>query len=77
VDPDVPDGDHIPIEERDPEEVTRLGDMQIAPDGVQAAHPAFDVTPHRYITAIVTERGVVRPPFEAGLRAALRGEKPE
>ena len=71
VDPDMSDGDHIPIEERDPAEVTRLGATRLAPEGVPAANPAFDVTPHRYVTAIVTERGVARPPYDESLRALL------
>jgi methylthioribose-1-phosphate isomerase len=56
------DGQHIPIEERSPEEVTHIRGVRIAPD-VPAAHPAFDVTPHRYISAIFTERGVAKAPF--------------
>ena len=58
----IPDGDHIPIEERSAMEVTHLQGVRIAPD-VHAAHPAFDVTPARYITAIFTERGVARAPY--------------
>ncbi|NDJ60902.1 MAG: S-methyl-5-thioribose-1-phosphate isomerase [Chloroflexi bacterium] len=65
----TPTGDDIEIEERSQEEVTRVAGHQIAPEGVSAGNPAFDVTPHRYITAIVTERGVVRPPFDVNLRA--------
>jgi methylthioribose-1-phosphate isomerase len=64
----LPDGDHIPIEERSAAEVTHLQGVQIAPD-VHAAHPAFDVTPFRYIAAIFTERGVARAPYTAALRA--------
>ncbi|MGH9480628.1 MAG: S-methyl-5-thioribose-1-phosphate isomerase [Terriglobales bacterium] len=60
-------GDQIPIEQRSPAEVTHLAGVAIAPAGVAAAHPAFDVTPHRYITAIVTEAGIARPPFRASL----------
>jgi methylthioribose-1-phosphate isomerase len=60
-------GDEIPIEERAAKEVTHLAGVNIAPP-VNAAHPAFDVTPARYITAIITERGVARPPFTASLR---------
>jgi methylthioribose-1-phosphate isomerase len=59
-------GDEIPIEERDQEEVTHLAGLPISPE-VRAAHPAFDVTPARLITAIITERGVARPPYEASL----------
>jgi methylthioribose-1-phosphate isomerase len=64
----IPDGDHIPIEERSAAEVTHLQGVRIAPD-VPAAHPAFDVTPARYISAIFTERGVARPPYTASLAA--------
>jgi methylthioribose-1-phosphate isomerase len=65
----IPDGDHIPIEERSAAEVTYLQGIRIAPDGVHAAHPAFDVTPFRYIAAIFTERGVARAPYTESLRA--------
>ena len=59
-------GEQIPIEERPAEEVTHLAGVRISPD-VRAAHPAFDVTPARFITAIITERGVARPPYEESL----------
>ena len=65
----IPSGEHIPIEERSAAEVTHLQGVHIAPDGVHAAHPAFDVTPARYIAAIFTERGVARAPFTESLRA--------
>jgi methylthioribose-1-phosphate isomerase len=68
LDLSIPDGDHIPIEERSVAEVTHLQGVRIAPD-VHAAHPAFDVTPARYIAAIFTERGVARAPFSDSLRA--------
>ncbi|MCS6887766.1 S-methyl-5-thioribose-1-phosphate isomerase [Chloroflexus sp.] len=61
-------GAEIPIEERDPAEVTHIAGIAIAPQGVNAAHPAFDVTPHELVTAIITERGVVKPPFTDALR---------
>jgi methylthioribose-1-phosphate isomerase len=64
----IPDGDRIPIEERAASEVTHVQGINIAPD-VHAAHPAFDVTPARYITAIFTERGVARAPYTESLRA--------
>jgi methylthioribose-1-phosphate isomerase len=64
----IPDGDHIPIEERSAAEVTHIQGVRIAPD-VHAAHPAFDVTPARYIAAIFTERGVARAPYSESLRA--------
>jgi methylthioribose-1-phosphate isomerase len=64
----IPDGEHIPIEERTAEEVTHIQGVRIAPD-VPAAHPAFDVTPNRYIRAIFTERGVAKAPYTESLRA--------
>jgi methylthioribose-1-phosphate isomerase len=69
LDPEIPSGDRIPIEERSPAEVTRWGERPTAPEGAAAANPAFDVTPARYITAIITDRGVARPPYEESLRA--------
>jgi methylthioribose-1-phosphate isomerase len=73
VDLDCPDGEHIPIEERSAEEVTHFAGVRIAPEGVQAAHPAFDVTPARYITAIVTNAGVAYPPFAPALERFVDG----
>jgi len=67
LDLSIPDGEHIPIEERSAEEVTHIRGVRIAPD-VPAAHPAFDVTPNRYIHAIFTERGVARAPYTESLR---------
>ena len=69
VDWDVPDGAAIPIEQRDPDEVTHLRGAPLAPAGMAAAHPAFDVTPHTLISAIITEAGVLRPPLAASLAA--------
>jgi methylthioribose-1-phosphate isomerase len=63
----IPDGEHIPIEERSAEEVTHIQGIRIAPD-VDAAHPAFDVTPNRYIRAIFTERGVATAPYTESLQ---------
>jgi methylthioribose-1-phosphate isomerase len=63
VDVSLPTGAHIPIEERSPEEVTHIQGIRIAPDGVRAANPAFDVTPHNYVSAIITEKGVLREPY--------------
>lgn len=62
-------GEQIPIEERSVAEVTHIAGVPIAPQDVAARHPAFDVTPHRYITAIITERGVAREPYTETLRA--------
>ena len=61
-------GDQIPIEERAASEVTHVQGVPLAPDGIQVANPAFDVTPNRYVTAIITETGVARAPFEASLK---------
>ena len=65
-------GEGIPIEERDPAEVTHVAGIRVAPEGVGAAHPAFDVTPNRYVTAIITERGVARAPYTESLAALFR-----
>jgi methylthioribose-1-phosphate isomerase len=62
----IPSGEDIPIEERSAEEVTHIRGLRIAPD-VNAAHPAFDVTPNRYIRAIFTERGVATAPYTESL----------
>ena len=61
-------GDEIPIEERAAREVTHVQGVPIAPEGIQVANPAFDVTPHRYVAAIITERGVASAPYEKSLR---------
>ncbi|MFL7892466.1 MAG: S-methyl-5-thioribose-1-phosphate isomerase [Anaerolineales bacterium] len=73
VDLSLQDGNQIPIEERDPGEVLRIQFLgaRVAPEGARARNPAFDVTPHRLITGIVTENGVVYPPFEVHLRQAV------
>jgi len=68
IDSSLKSGAQIPIEERNPEEVTHIGGIRLAPKGVTAANPAFDVTPHKYITAIVTEKGLVRKPYSLGLK---------
>jgi methylthioribose-1-phosphate isomerase len=69
IDLAIPDGSHIPIEERDAREVTHSGDRRMAPEGISVRNPAFDVTPARLVTAIVTERGVVRGDYVRGLKA--------
>jgi methylthioribose-1-phosphate isomerase len=63
IDLSLKSGDQIPIEERNPEEVTSIKGVRLAPKGVTAANPAFDITPHKYITAIITEKGIVRKPY--------------
>jgi methylthioribose-1-phosphate isomerase len=68
IDISLKSGDQIPIEERNPEEVTSIKGVRIAPKGVSAANPAFDITPHKYITAIITDKGDIRKPYTAGLK---------
>jgi methylthioribose-1-phosphate isomerase len=65
------DGDAIPIEERNAREVTHVGSTQVAPDGAQVRNPSFDVTPHKYITAIITEKGIYRAPFDEAFKSAI------
>jgi len=72
IDMSLSSGDQIPIEERSPAEVTHWGGVPIAPPGVAARHPAFDVTPHRYISAIITERGIAREPYTESLRTLFK-----
>jgi methylthioribose-1-phosphate isomerase len=73
IDLSLASGAEIPIEERSSAEVVQVFSERIAPEGVTAAHPAFDVTPARLVTAIVTERGVLRAPYEPALAEAVRG----
>ena len=74
IDLDTPDGSKIPIEQRSPREITHIAGKQVTPDGVEIENPAFDVTPATYVTAIVTERGIVRAPYVEALRQ-LAGEE--
>jgi methylthioribose-1-phosphate isomerase len=71
IDLSMSSGEYIPIEERSPREITHIGDTQITPEDVDVANPAFDVTPAKYITAIITDRGVAHPPYEKSLRGLL------
>lgn len=73
IDLHLPSGQYIPIEQRTPDEVTSVRGVSIAPVGVHAANPAFDVTPHAYVSAIITENGIARPPFEDSLREVGAG----
>jgi methylthioribose-1-phosphate isomerase len=73
VDPAAASGADIPIEERDPAEVLRLGGRRLAPEGAGALNFAFDVTPHDLVAGIITEAGVLRPPYSQSLAAAKRG----
>ena len=72
IDLATPDGSHIPIEERNQREVTHVGSAQMTPVGALIRNPAFDVTPAKYITAIVTERGVFEPPYLESLASAFK-----
>jgi methylthioribose-1-phosphate isomerase len=72
IDIATPDGTAIPIEERSAREVTEIGGKQIAPEGISVRHPAFDVTPARLITAIITDRGVLRAPYEHSIAECYR-----
>src|SRR6266545_3513964 len=74
VDLNTADGDGIPIEERSAREVTHVGGSQLSPEGALVWNPAFDVTPHRFITGIITERGIFRPPYVESLKRAFEGE---
>ncbi len=71
LDLDLATGDEIPIEERSASEVIHVFGVPVAPEGVPVRNPAFDVTPSRYVTAIITERGVATPPYAASLRSLL------
>lgn len=71
IDLNTPDGDAIPIEERAEEEITRIGDTSISPENTSAYNPAFDVTPAKFITAIITEQGIAYPPFEPSLQGMV------
>lgn len=74
VDLSLASGEEIEIEERSHDEVTHVGGVRIAPEGIAVANPAFDVTPAKYITGIITERGIAHPPFSTSLRRLLQGE---
>ena len=71
IDPTVKNGDMIPVEERGIQEICRFGRHQIGPSGVRALNPAFDITPARYVSAIITEKGVIRSPFGKGIKTLI------
>src|SRR5579862_4094153 len=75
IDFETPDGSTIPIEQRNEKEVTHIAGKQMTPDGAQIENPAFDVTPAKYVTAIVTERGIARAPYEASLEKLAGAER--
>jgi methylthioribose-1-phosphate isomerase len=68
IDISIKEGDMIPVEERGPEEIVYLGNRLIGPPGVKALNPAFDITPARYVTAIITEKCILRPPYRSGIK---------
>ena len=68
IDLDTADGSKIPIEQRNAREVTHIGDKVVTPEGVRVENPAFDVTPAKYVAAIITERGIAKAPYEESLR---------
>lgn len=72
----TPSGESIRIEERDPEEITHHAGIRLAPEGVSVRNPAFDVTPHRFVTAIVTERGIATAPYAESLRVLTLQKEP-
>jgi methylthioribose-1-phosphate isomerase len=71
IDLHTPDGMHIPIEERNPKEVSHVAGSQLAPDGARIWNPAFDVTPHDLIAGIITEKGILRSPYIESLKRAF------
>jgi methylthioribose-1-phosphate isomerase len=73
IDPTIADGRSIPIERRDPAEVTRLYGRRVAPEGVEALNPAFDVTPNSLITGIITEKGILKKPYKNSIRKVFKG----
>ncbi len=72
IDLTIASGEEIPIEERSAREITHIGDIQITPDDIIVANPAFDVTPAKYITAIITDRGVATPPYQKSLAGLMK-----
>ncbi len=77
IDSNMRNGRNIPIEERNPREITHVGDTRIVPAGVQVFAPAFDVTPGEFITAIITEAGILKPPFLQSIAGLRKQEVPE
>jgi methylthioribose-1-phosphate isomerase len=71
IDPTIASGDQIPVEEREAREISHFGNKEIAPPGVKTANPAFDITPSKYVTAIITEKGIIRPPFRPGIQKVI------
>ena len=79
IDRNTASGEAIPIEERNPSEVLDIqrGGLPISPQGSKARNPAFDITPHHLVTALITEAGVLKPPFEKSISHAFHREEEE
>jgi methylthioribose-1-phosphate isomerase len=77
IDLDTPDGDGIPIEQRNPREITHFGSTRVAPDGAGIWNPCFDITPASLVTGIITERGIARPPYGQSLKGLFEGQRPK
>jgi methylthioribose-1-phosphate isomerase len=73
IDLKISSGEQIPIEQRQPDEITHVRGIEIAPAGIDVANPAFDITPHSYVTSIITEAGIARPPYKESLRELCLG----
>ena len=71
IDLTVITGDMIPVEERGPEEIRRFGKLNIGPPGVSILNPAFDITPARYVSALITEKGIIRPPLQKQINSLI------
>ncbi len=71
IDPAAKSGEMIPVEERDQEEICQFGKQKIGPSDVKAINPVFDITPAKYVSAIITEKGVIRPPYVKGIKKLL------
>lgn len=72
IDMELENGDEIPIEERDDEEITAFNGSQVAPKKVETYNPAFDITPHKYISGFITEKGIIEPPFKEGFEKLFK-----
>ena len=75
IDFSMKEGKDIPIEVRNPEEVKRFGGILMAPEEIEVYNPAFDVTPHQNITGIITEKGIIYPPFDKNIERLRKGEE--
>jgi len=72
IDPTLGSGEMIPVEERKGEEISHIGHLKLGPPGVKALNPAFDITPSRYVAAIITERGIVRAPYRREIKKIMK-----